>query len=66
MDTKKFKIKIMEKDKRLDEVADYIECNIATLYRKMNGYSDFTCAEVKKIASFLNLSQAEVNTIFFN
>lgn len=66
MNSKKLRIKLLEKDKTLEDLANYIGCNITTLYRKLNGGSDFSRAEVQLIAAFLDLSALEVNTIFFD
>ena len=66
MNSKKLKIKLLELDKSLDELAAYIGCNIATLYRKLNGESDFSRSEVQLIAAFLSLSASDVNSIFFD
>ena len=66
MNSKKLKIKLLEKEKSLEELANYIGCNIVTLYRKLNGESDFSRNEVQLIAIFLELSSAEVNSIFFD
>jgi transcriptional regulator with XRE-family HTH domain len=66
MNSKKLKIKLFEQDKTLEELANYIGCNITTLYRKLNGDSDFSRSEVQLIAAFLSLSASDVNTIFFD
>lgn len=66
MNSKKLKIKLLENDKTLDDLANYIGCNIVTLYRKLNGESDFLRSEVQLIATFLSLSAADVNAIFFD
>lgn len=66
MNVKKLKIKMLEMDKTLDELAAYIGCNIVTLYRKLNGESDFSRSEVQLIAIFLSLSSSDVNSIFFD
>lgn len=66
MNSKKLKIKLLEQDKTLEELANYIGCNITTLYRKLNGDSDFSRTEVQLIAAFLSLSASDVNSIFFD
>ena len=66
MNSKKLKIKLLEQDKTLEDLANYIGCNITTLYRKLNGDSDFSRTEVQLIAAFLSLSASDVNTIFFD
>lgn len=66
MNSKKLKIKLLEQDRTLEDLANYIGCNITTLYRKLNGDSDFSRTEVQLIAAFLSLSASDVNTIFFD
>ena len=66
MNSKKLKIKLLEKDKNLEDLALYIGCNIATIYRKLNGESDFSRNEIQQIAVFLSLSSSDVNSIFFD
>ncbi len=48
------------------EIATTIGCNEATLYRKMNGKSDFTRNEIQMIRQRLNLSAEEIEAIFFS
>ena len=66
MNSKKFKIKLLEKDKSIEDIASHIGCNIATLYRKLNGASDFSRNEIQQIANCLELTAEEVNLIFFD
>ncbi|WP_414601403.1 helix-turn-helix domain-containing protein [Gemmiger sp.] len=60
-----FKAKLIENDMTTRDMAGIIGCNEATLYRKMNGVSDFTRNEIQLIKQALNLSSAEVEDIFF-
>lgn len=46
--------KIKERGKSIQEVADFLGINSATLYRKMNGESDFYREEIHKLCNFLN------------
>jgi len=66
MNSKKLRIKLIEQEKTLEALAEYLGCNITTLYRKLNGESDFSRAEVQLTATFLNLSASDVNAIFFD
>lgn len=47
------------------DVASAIGINEATLYRKVNGTSDFTRNEIQIIKQFLDLTSDEVESIFF-
>lgn len=59
----KFLGKIKENGKTIQEVADFLGINPATLYRKMNGESDFYREEIQKLSEYLNLE--EPMEIFF-
>ena len=60
-----FQYAVNRKNMTLLSVADKIGINPATLYRKMNGESDFTRAEMQLLREILELSLAESNEIFF-
>lgn len=60
-----FKSMIVRCGKTAKEIASEIGINEATLYRKMRGESDFTRNEISEIRSTLDLSDAELNAIFF-
>lgn len=60
-----FKSKLSLHEKTMRDVASAIGINEATLYRKVNGTSDFTRNEIQIIKQFLNLSSDEVESIFF-
>ena len=51
----KFKAAVVEKGKTLEDVANFLNINYATLYRKMNGHSEFSRDEIQKICGFLEL-----------
>ena len=62
----KLKGKIVEKGVTVSELADKIDLNKATLYRKINDNGEnFTIKETEKIAIILNLTAKEINDIFF-
>lgn len=60
-----FKAKLAEKCVTLHEIASVMGCNDATLYRKMQGQSDFTRNEIQLIKQKLELTNEEVEHIFF-
>ena len=64
-DRNKFRGKVVSEGFTLAEVAEKIGINPATLDRKMSGKSDFTRAELQKLKRLLNLTDAELNEIFF-
>lgn len=64
-DRNKFKYIVSIRGYTLEKVADEIGVNPATLYRKMNGVSDFTRAEMQLIRNLLDLSIKEADDIFF-
>jgi len=60
---KLFKAQVIVEGKTFNEVADYLGINVATLYRKMNGESDFFRDEIQKLKEFLNIKNPD--EIFF-
>lgn len=60
-----FKAKLAECCVTLREIAEIMGCNEATLYRKMNGASDFTRNEIQLIKQKLKLTSDDVEAIFF-
>lgn len=61
----KFRGKVVERGLTLADVSAGIGVNPATLTRKMSGESEFTRSEIQKIRNILNLSDEELNGIFF-
>ncbi|MBO5254782.1 MAG: helix-turn-helix transcriptional regulator [Opitutales bacterium] len=57
--------KVKEKGLTLDALAVELGINYSTLYRKMNGDSDFTRAEIQKAKAVLNLDVNTADAIFF-
>ena len=53
------------KKKTVKDVAEAVGINEATLYRKINGTSDFTRNKIQLIRQYLNLCAEEVDEIFF-
>lgn len=60
-----FKAQLKVKRKTVKDVAEAVGINEVTLYRKMNGTSDFTRNEIQMIRQYLNLQAEEVDEIFF-
>lgn len=51
----KFKAAVIERGKSMTDVAKHLKINNSTLYRKMNGTSEFSREEIQKICEFLKL-----------
>ena len=64
MDTQKLKSKIVEKGWNVENLADAIKMDRATLYRKLKGDVRMTIGEARKIKEVLNLSEDEAVSIF--
>ena len=65
MNAKLLKYRLDERNKNLNELADCLGINVATLYRKLNGTSDFTRSEIQQIRLFVPLSKEDIYSIFF-
>lgn len=61
----KLKAKITEKGYTIELLAQAIGMNRATLYRKINRMETFTIKEAYMIAIALDLTERELNEIFF-
>jgi len=59
-------IALIKNNKSKDDLANELGINVATLYRKINGNSDFYRDEIKRVSLFLNLDAKERELIFFN
>ena len=60
-----FKAKLAANENTMKQIAGAIGVNEATLYRKINGTSDFTRNEIQIIRQFLSLTLEDVEKIFF-
>lgn len=60
-----FKSKIVEMGSSIREVAAIMGCNEGTLYRKMDGKSDFTRNEIQLFRQAFNLGADDIERIFF-
>lgn len=65
LNVKKFRSVLILKGKTYKNIAELLNINVATLYRKLNGESDFYRSEIDSIAKYLKLTLEEVEEIFF-
>lgn len=49
-----------------EEIAKSLDINISTVYRKINGESDFTLSELRVLKKIFGLSKDDVDRIFFS
>lgn len=61
----KLKAKITENGLTIEQVAQILGINRATLYRKLAGESEFTRNEIAMLKNSLQISLDEINAIFF-
>lgn len=64
-DKNKFRAKVIENGLTMTQVANQLNINVATLYRKVNGTSDFTRTEIQTLKDLLKLTVREATEIFF-
>ena len=63
----KLRGKITENGLSVKDLADNLEMDRSTLYRKMNSEGDtMTISDAMKISKVLNLTLEDVNSIFFS
>lgn len=62
---RKFRASVIAAGMTMDGIAESLRINISTLYRKMNGSSDFTRTEIQKLQKILKLDISMINEIFF-
>ena len=60
-----FKAELTRREIKLDTIANMLQIDVTSLYRKMNGVSDFYRNEIEQLAKFLNLSADDIMRIFF-
>lgn len=60
-----FWAKLKELNKTAEDIAKVLGVNQVTVYRKVNGTSDFTRNEIQLIRHALSLTIDEVDNIFF-
>lgn len=62
---KKFRASVIAAGFNMDAIAEQLNINPATLYRKINGSSDFTRTEIKELQKILSLNINDTMEIFF-
>ncbi|AKL96661.1 hypothetical protein CACET_c32170 [Clostridium aceticum] len=62
-DKKKFRAQVLLSGKSLKDIADLLDINLTTLYRKMNGESDFYRNEIQLLCEHLDIKNP--TEIFF-
>lgn len=65
LDKRLFKARALLAELSMDDMAKALEINATTLYRKLNGRSDFTRSEIQTLRTLLKLDAKEVEDIFF-
>lgn len=66
MNCLELKTAIMKANKTYRSIARSLGISEQAFYNKVQGITEFKNSEIKKIASILHLSLAEVNFIFFD
>lgn len=66
MNPTEFKVAQIRAGVSKEEIAVALGINIATLYRKINGESDFSLSELQKLKKLFNLSNEDIDRIFFS
>lgn len=61
----KLKSKIIECGYSMEQIAQILEINPATLYRKFAQETEFTRKEIVRLKEALNLTLQEIDNIFF-
>ena len=63
---KLFRMALLREEVSLQQISELLDINLATLYRKMRGNSDFYRDEIQQICDFLHLELKEKEEIFFD
>ena len=61
----KFRAKVIENGFAMKQIAESLRISEVTLYRKINGTSDFTRKEIQKLKEILKLDAKTTDEIFF-
>lgn len=64
MNSNELKALVVKKGKTMKGLAEYLNISIPTLYKKMNGTSDFYRHEMIRVAEYLD--EENLNYIFFD
>lgn len=65
INSNKLKGKIVECGLNVETLAKEVGVEASTIYRKMNGETEFTIGEAGKIAKILGLNDDDLTAIFF-
>lgn len=66
MNIRKLKAKLVERDVSIADLANILNVDKSTVYRKFNKSGEaFTVSDVDKIAKALALTYSDINEIFF-
>lgn len=66
MNINKLKAKIVEKGMNVEKLAELIEVDRSSLYRKLNNFEKITIGEAMKMKSALEMTDEEASSIFLN
>jgi transcriptional regulator with XRE-family HTH domain len=64
-DTEKLKFALLKSKLTQREIAKKLGLSFNTVYRKVNGHSEFNASEIQTIGKLLNLNDQEKSAIFF-
>ena len=64
MNLNKLKGKIIEKGMNVETLAELIDIDRSSMYRKLNNFEKITIGEAKKIKAVLDLSDEDATDIF--
>lgn len=64
MNETKFKIKLLETNNTIKDVAEALEISTQAVYKKLNGETKITVDDLRRIKAKLNLTDDEVTDIF--
>lgn len=60
----KFKMKLVEKGSSVKDIAEVLEISTQAVYKKLNGETNITVDDLRKIKARLDLTDEEVAEIF--
>lgn len=66
MNQTEFKVAQIRAGLTKEDIAKILGLNSVTVYRKINGESEFTLSELRTLKKILGLSNSDVDRIFFN
>lgn len=64
MNETKFKMKLLEMNCTVKDIADALDISTQAVYKKLNGETKITVDDLRKIKTKLDLSDDEVSEIF--